>query len=236
MKCSGISIETSDIFCMLKRQVEMKIKICGLKREKDVDYVNQTMPDWIGFVFAGTKRKIDFETAKLLKQRLNPAINAVGVFVNADISLIASLVEKEVLDMVQLHGDEDEEYIISVRKHLVECGKEDIPIIKAVRVQTKEQILEVDNLPVDYLLLDAFKENEYGGSGSVFDHKLIPELKKPFILAGGITEKNVKSILEKVHREGRRPVCVDVSSSVETNGYKDKRKIERMVEVIRGMG
>ena len=211
----------------------MKIKICGLKRIADVDYVNQCMPDWIGFVFAGTKRKIDFETAEVLKQRLNPEIKTVGVFVNEEVSFIANLVTEGILDMIQLHGDEDEEYIIKLQKSLMEHNQTDIPITKAVRVQSKEQILEAEKLSVDYLLLDAFKEDEYGGSGKVFDHKLIPKLQKSFILAGGIAEKNVIGILEELKKRDKIPCCVDVSSSVETNGYKDKMKIGKIVEIVR---
>lgn len=211
----------------------MKIKICGLKRKEDIDYVNQSMPDWIGFVFAGSRRQIDYETAKILKQYLHPQIMAAGVFVNADISFIVRLAAEGILDMVQLHGDEDERYILELRSHLSEYGKKYIPVIKAVRVRTKEEIEEADDLPVDYLLLDAFKEDAYGGNGRMFDHKLIPQLKKPFILAGGITEKNVISILEELKKDDRLPVCVDVSSSVESNGYKDQEKIEKVIRRLR---
>lgn len=213
----------------------MKIKICGLKRKEDIDYVNQYMPDYIGFVFAGVKRKIDFETAKVLKHRLNPQIKAVGVFVNEDISFILRLVVDGILDIVQLHGDEDERYIIELKESLKNYGKKNIPIIKAVRVQTKEQILDAEQLPVECLLLDAFKEDEYGGSGKIFDHKLIPELQKPFILAGGITSENVMEILDELSRQGKKPVCIDVSSSVETNGYKDKIKIGNIVNKIHNL-
>ncbi|MDE6759255.1 MAG: phosphoribosylanthranilate isomerase [Lachnospiraceae bacterium] len=212
----------------------MKIKICGLKRKEDVDYVNQAVPDWVGFVFAGTKRQIDYETAKMLKQHLHPQIMVAGVFVNADISFIIRLVAAGILDMIQLHGDEDQAYILELRSHLSECGKENVTVIKAVRVRMEEEIKEADELPVDYLLLDAFDEESYGGSGKIFDHKLIPQLKKPFILAGGITEKNVICILEGLKEEGKLPVCVDVSSSVESNGYKDKEKIEKVIGKVRG--
>lgn len=210
----------------------MKIKICGLKRIEDVDYVNQCMPDFIGFVFAGTKRNIDFETAKTLKQRLNPEIKAVGVFVNEEIAFIIRLVTEGVLDMIQLHGCEDEEYITELRSLLMEHGKSEVAIIKSVRVQSKKQIIEAEKLPVDFLLLDTFREDEYGGSGIVFDHKLIPELEKKFILAGGITEKNVIDILDGLKKEQKTPFCIDVSSSVETNGVKDKSKMKKIVHIV----
>ncbi|MCM1157810.1 MAG: phosphoribosylanthranilate isomerase [Bacteroidales bacterium] len=210
----------------------MKIKICGLKRIEDVDYVNQSLPDFIGFVFAGTKRKIDFETARVLKQRLKPEIKAVGVFVNADIPFIVRLVDAGILDMLQLHGDEDRTYIEKLRDALAEHGRERVPIIKAVRVQTSRQILKAEGLPVDFLLLDAFKADEYGGSGRLFNHKLIPKLEKPYILAGGITIKNVTGILEELSEQGKLPYGIDVSSSVESNGNKDKFKIEELIKTV----
>lgn len=210
----------------------MKIKICGLKRMEDVDYVNQCMPDFIGFVFAGTKRRIDFETAKMLRKKLNPEIKAVGVFVNEEIAFITGLVTEGVLDLIQLHGEENEEYIMKLRKRLREYGKREIPIIKSVRVKSKKQIIETEKLPADFLLLDTFREDEYGGSGMVFDHKLIPKLGKKFILAGGITEKNVIGILEELKKEEKIPFCIDVSSSVEVDGFKDKWKIEKIVKLV----
>ena len=213
----------------------MQIKICGLKRKEDVDYVNQSMPDWIGFVFAGEKRKIDYETAKALKQQLNPQIRSVGVFVNADISFITRLVQDGILDMIQLHGDENREYIMKLKECLKKSEKSDVPIIKAVRVKNVMQILEDEKLPVDYLLLDAFKEDEYGGSGKVFDHNLIPDLHKPYILAGGIGLDNVTEILQTLAEKNRSPVCVDVSSSVETDGFKDQIKIEELVQRVKSL-
>ncbi len=211
----------------------MKLKICGLKREEDVDYVNQFKPDYAGFVFAGEKRKIDFDTAQKLKRRLSPEIPSVGVFVNADISFIVRLAEEGIVDMIQLHGDEDLNYITELRKCLEKSDKNIPPIIKSVRVKNVTQILEDEKLPVDYLLLDAFHENEYGGSGKVFDHTLIPELTKPYILAGGIDSNNVTDILKTLSARNRSPVCVDVSSSVETNGFKDKAKIQQLVQIVK---
>lgn len=213
----------------------MQIKICGLKRKEDVDYVNQSMPDWVGFVFAGEKRKIDYETAKTLKQALNSQIRSVGVFVNEDISFITRLVQDGILDMVQLHGDENREYIMKLKECLGKSEKSDVPIIKAVRVKNVIQILEDEKLPVDYLLLDAFKEDEYGGSGKVFDHNLIPDLHKPYILAGGIGLDNVTEILRTLAGKNRSPVCVDVSSSVETDGFKDQIKIEELVQLVKNI-
>ena len=212
----------------------MKIKICGLKREEDIEYVNVCKPDYIGFVFAGQKRKIDYDTAKHLKSKLDSSIRAVGVFVNENIEFIDRLVCDNIIDMIQLHGDEDENYISRLKEHLSVKGNQDIPIIKGVRVRSKEQVLESESLPVDYLLLDAFSEKDYGGVGVTFNHKLIPELCKPYMLAGGIDYENVTKIIENISLKNVSvPVCIDVSSSVETDGNKDYKKIKEMVNVVR---
>lgn len=212
----------------------MQIKICGLKRNEDVDYVNQTKPDCVGFVFAGAKRKIDFDTAKMLREKLDPSIPSVGVFVNAKIEFVVQLLEEGVIQIVQLHGDEDANYIQNLRHELEKSviTYKNITIIKAIRVKSLEEVLEAEKMAVDYLLLDAFKEDEYGGSGKVFDHNLIPKLKKPYFLAGGITAGNVVGILDSLKRKDNLPYCVDVSSSVETDGLKDRAKIAQIVEVV----
>lgn len=214
----------------------MDIKICGIKRIEDVDYVNQYQPDWIGFIFAGKKRKIDFETAKLLKSRLESSIKAVGVFVNEEIDHIVKLVNHHVIDLVQLHGDEDEEYICKLNESLGNIRRShDVSVIKAIRVKSTKQVLEAQKLPVDYLLLDAFMEDEYGGGGKVFDHRLIPNLSKPYLLAGGIDYNNVVKILDSLKSKGiALPCCIDVSSSVETDGCKDAEKIRKIISVVHG--
>ena len=215
----------------------MNIKICGLKRIEDVDYVNHYRPDWAGFVFAGEKRKIDFDTARQLKEHLDSSIKAVGVFVNADITYIEKLVSNHIIDMVQLHGDEDEKYINQLQDALcknVQSSVAHVTVIKAVRVKNTEQVQRAEKLPVDYLLLDAFKEDEYGGGGKVFDHNLIPDLKKPYILAGGIDCNNVTDILYLLSARGiKLPFCIDVSSSVETDGCKDEAKIRDIIDTVR---
>lgn len=212
----------------------MKIKICGLKRKEDVDYVNRWRPDYVGFVFAGTKRRIDYETAAILKANLDKSIKAVGVFVNADMSTIERLVQDSVIDIIQLHGDEDEDYIVQLRKRLIMVNCRETPVVKAVRVQNAGQVLEAEQLPVDALLLDAFSESEYGGSGKVFNHTNIPKLTKPYMLAGGIGCENVIEILKGIEEKNvTLPFCVDVSSSVETDGYKDEEKIKAMISVVK---
>lgn len=214
----------------------MKIKICGLRRKEDIDYVNLWRPDMAGFVFAGKKRRIDYETAKLLKENLNPEIKAVGVFVNADMEYIDRLAADDIIDMVQLHGDEDEVYIQSLKQSFREMGKTDIPIIKAVRVKSTEQVLAAEKLSVDYLLLDAFTEEEDGGSGRVFNHALIPNLEKPYLLAGGIGSDNVVKIIDYLKEKNvTLPFCIDVSSSVEVDGYKDEDKIVTIISLVQAL-
>ena len=209
----------------------MQIKICGLKRPEDVAYVNAAMPEYAGFVFAGTKRCIAPEYAKQLKEQMNPDIQTVGVFVNEEIPTIVQLVKEDTINIVQLHGDEDLAYIEKMQEVLgSEAHK--VPVIKAIRVQNPEQIKEAEALPVDYLLLDAFHVDEYGGSGKVFDHNLIPPLTKSYLLAGGIDRNNVAEILRILAEKNNLPMAVDVSSSVETDGIKDAGKIDELVHLV----
>lgn len=209
----------------------MQIKICGLKRPEDVAYVNAAMPEYAGFVFAGTKRCITPEYAKQLKEQMNPDIQTVGVFVNEEIPTIVQLVKEDTINIVQLHGDEDLAYIERMQEVLgSEAHK--VPVIKAIRVQNPEQIKEAEALPVDYLLLDAFHVDEYGGSGKVFDHNLIPPLTKSYLLAGGIDRNNVAEILRILAEKNNLPMAVDVSSSVETDGIKDAGKIDELVHLV----
>ena len=199
-----------------------KIKICGLKREEDISYANELMPDYIGFVFAGEKRKISFEQAEKLKSKLNKRITAIGVFVNEDIDNVANLANKGVIDIIQLHGDEDNNYIDKLR------AKTDKKIIKAVRIKNKDDIINSKNINSDYLLFDSFTDKMYGGTGVKFDHSLLPENKRDFFLAGGINEDDVKRIVETIN-----PYCIDVSSSVETDGYKDYEKMKKIIKNVK---
>lgn len=202
-----------------------KIKICGLSRQDDINYANKVLPDYIGFVFAKSRRQISEETAKLLKASLNASIKAVGVFVNEDIQTIIRLYRSNVIDIVQLHGDENENYIKRLKAEITS------PIIKAVRVRTAEDIIKASKeFSCDYLLLDTYRENEYGGSGETFDWSLISKVNKPYFLAGGINERNVLEAITKCH-----PYCIDVSSGVETNGCKELKKIEDIVTMVRSV-
>jgi len=202
-----------------------KVKICGLTRQEDIAAVNRYLPDYMGFVFApGSRRRVTPEQACLLKERLDSRIKAVGVFTNETVQNIAALCDTGVIDIVQLHGDETEEFIRALRK------KTASPVIKAVRVRSAEQILQAQELSCDLLLLDTYQKGRYGGSGKTFDHSLIPALQKPFFLAGGLNESNIEQAVL-----ASRPFAVDVSSGAETDGVKDENKIRRIMETVRNI-
>lgn len=191
-----------------------KIKICGIRRTCDIEFVNEAKPDYIGFVFAKSPRQVSFDVAAELKDKLDKNIKTVGVFVNSPISEILPLVKEGIIDLIQLHGEEDEHFIEQLKDYTT------APIIKAVRVQSQQDIIDKQELPCEFLLLDTFQKDVYGGSGQTFDWTLIPKLKKPFFLAGGININNINQAISACH-----PYCVDVSSGVETDGVKDREKI-----------
>ena len=196
-----------------------KIKICGLTREEDINIVNDYLPDYIGFVFAKSKRQLSLSQAKHLKSLLNPAIQAVGVFVNEPIDNLLEYEKEKVIDIVQLHGDEDSAYIQELKTKIK------LPIIKAIRVQQESDISQ--NFNVDYLLFDKYLEGAYGGGGESFDWQTIRDMTRPYFLAGGINLDNIHAAIQKA------PYAIDVSSGVETNGIKDKDKIRQIISIIR---
>ena len=190
----------------------VKVKICGLTRAEDIDAVNSVLPDYIGFVFAPSRRRIDRKTAAMLKERLDPRIKAVGVFVNQDFSFITGL--KGIIDIAQLHGDEDGGFIRRVG--------EVFPVIKAVGVGEALPVLPEEP---DYLIFDS----PHGGSGKCFDWTLLKGVNSPYFLAGGLNRENVSGAIKMLG-----PFCVDVSGGVETDGFKDVEKIEKFVKIVRG--
>jgi phosphoribosylanthranilate isomerase len=199
------------------------IKICGIRRYEDIDILNQLRPDYAGFVFAKSPKEISDDLALSLRERILPSIKTVGVFVNEDLKRIVKLCQSQTIDMVQLHGDEDENYIKTLRTLLPN------QIIKAIRVKSKETIKEAIDYKSDYLLLDSHSDNKYGGSGRVFDWSLIDKLEQPFFLAGGLDCDNVLEAIRSC-----KPYGVDVSSGVETDGYKDPDKIREFIRKIKG--
>ena len=202
-----------------------KVKICGLKRAQDIEIVNKFRPDYIGFVLAKSKRQIPLETAVTLKALLNPHIKAVGVFVNEMLSNILEYEKRGAIDIIQLHGDEDLNYI----KKLKEVSQ--LPIVKAFRIKDEESLIQQKKLiecPVlDGVLLDAYHPTTYGGIGESFDWKLLNQIHRPYFLAGGIGRDNIEEAL--LHK----PYAIDASSKVETDGYKDEDKIRGLIEAVR---
>lgn len=199
-----------------------RIKLCGLRRREDIFFANAIQPDFVGFVFAPSKRRVTAETAYELRTLLKSEIPAVGVFVNAPEKEILELAEAGIIQMIQLHGQEDMEYIKRMKQ---QCS---LPVIKAVSVKAREDIVSFQDSEADYLLFDQGN----GGSGRAFDWSLLTEdLKKPFFLAGGISAENVREALKKYH-----PFAVDASSSVESEGVKDFEKMKRLTELVHGIG
>jgi len=196
-----------------------KIKICGLSRVEDIVIVNRVLPDFIGFVFAPSRRRVCAAAAAALKTSLDPRIKAVGVFVNDDIGIIADMHRNNIIDLAQLHGDEDDAYIANLKERCC-C-----PIIKAVGVGSR-----LPTMPdgADYLLFDALSEQR-GGAGKTFDWNLLADYAgPPFFLSGGLDVHNVSEAIKTLS-----PYCVDVSSGVESGGFKNKKMIADFVRIAR---
>lgn len=189
-----------------------KIKICGIRREKDIEYINELKPDYIGFILSqGFRRSIDRSTARRLREMLSPEIKAVGVFVNESAQLVRSFVDDGIIDIVQLHGNETPQYCDELR---------DLTVIKYFNSDSFGKIGDYD---VDYYLFDSGT-----GTGRSFDWADIPQTDVPFFLAGGIGAHNIERALREVN-----PYCIDLSSAVETDGFKDYDKIKEIMEIIR---
>lgn len=201
-----------------------RIKICGLSRPEDMDYANAASPDYIGFVFAESRRRVTAESALAMKKRLSPAIKAAGVFVDAEQSFIAEICKKGIIDIIQLHGAEDGEYIAAVKAL---TGK---PVIKAFCVKGAKGAAEAENSPADWVLFDAYSPEEAGGTGVTFDWSAIKNVRRPFFLAGGLNVSNMESAFRELN-----PFCFDVSSGAETGGFKDGRKMADIVKLVRSL-
>ena len=200
-----------------------KIKICGLTRREDILAVNTWKPDYAGFVFAPGKRRLTGTKAQELRELMLPEIPAVGVFVNSPIEDILSLTGKGIIDLIQLHGDEDRDYLMELKS----CLAPGFPVIKAIRIRQAQDRKEAENLPADFLLFDTYTKGLYGGSGKTFDWSMIPDIKKPWFLAGGIDSSNVRQAMKTM------AYCLDLSSSVETDGKKDPQKIKEIIQTVR---
>lgn len=198
------------------------VKICGLQEAMHVQAAVENGADFIGFVFAPSKRKISMEKAKQLAAHIPPTVQKVGVFVNESLATIRQIYETVGLDYVQYHGDETNEFIQSVG----------YPSIKAFSITNDTDFETIANYQVDYYLFDAPGVDYRGGAGHTFDWSLLEKANLQIdriFLAGGLSSDNVKEAVTRVH-----PYAVDVSSGVETDGRKDNQKIQAFIQQVKG--
>ncbi len=194
-----------------------KIKLCGIMNELAVNAANELRPDYVGFVFAPkSKRRITPEQASVLKRILHPEIMTVGVFTDETPEQIASLANEGIIDLIQLHGHENADYITSLRLLTHK------PVIQAFRIICSQDILDAEKSPADHVLLDSG-----AGTGILFDWSLIHEIQRPYFLAGGLDAHNVGPAIKALH-----PYAVDVSSGIETDGVKDIHKMARFISAV----
>ncbi len=203
-------------------QAGTRIKICGLRRREDILAVNRAKPDFCGFIVEVSKsfRSISAEKVRELTKGLAEGILPAGVFVDAPPELPVKLLEEGSIAMVQLHGQEDEAYLMTLRSYTEK------PIIQAFSIRTEEDIERALTSTADYILLDQGS----GGTGKVFNWSLVPEISRPFFLAGGLGLENLKEAVCQVH-----PWAVDLSSSLETDGKKDADKMQKAVKLVRNL-
>ena len=196
-----------------------RIKMCGLRRMEDIGAVNGLNPEYIGFVFfPGSKRYVTPETAKELRAGLAPGIRAVGVFVDEEPETVARLLEDGTVDIAQLHGHEDEAYLAGLRKLT------DKPLIRAFRIRSAEDARQAEASTADEILLDAG-----AGDGKTFEWELAVGVGRPYFLAGGLTPENAGEAVARLH-----PFALDVSSGIETDGWKDPEKMRAFMRAVKG--
>ncbi len=195
-----------------------KIKICGMKSKQDIEFANDLMPEFVGFVFAkDSKRYVTPQQAAEFRWLLDYRIAAVGVFVDEEPEKVAELANDEVIDLIQLHGSENNQYIAKLR------SMTDVPIIQAFMADRPYDIETANLSDADFILLDSGR-----GSGNTFDHSLLKGISRPYFLAGGLTPENVRAAAEEF-----MPYAVDASSSLETEGVKDAEKIRAFINAVR---
>lgn len=199
----------------------MKVKICGIQDMKTAEIAIESGADAIGYVFAESKRKISLEEAKKITGSLPEKVLKIGVFVNETKEVLERTFEEVGLTHLQLHGDESPEFCRSIR----------YPVIKAIRVKSELDLLNIPQYDCDYILLDSPYGKYRGGNGTTFDWKLLKDIKiqqDKLILAGGL---NIENVMEAT--ELGNPAMVDVSSGVETNGIKDHSKIVDFIKKVK---
>lgn len=195
---------------------ETKVKFCSLRRPEDVDFVNELLPDYIGYIFSRRfKRFVEPELALEMTEKLDRRIVPVGVFVNEPQEYILNIVDDEIIRMIQLHGNESEDYILELK------FKSGLAVIKYFKIESEADIEKANNSAADYVLL----EGGLPGNAATFDYSLLKGMTRPYILAGGLNPDNVKQRIELTH-----PYAVDTSSGVETDGVKDFEKMKRFIE------
>lgn len=195
-----------------------KIKMCGMCREQDVEYANKVLPEYIGYIFVKKSRRyISPETAAKFTELLDKRIIPVGVFIDEDIHNIARLVNIGTIRAVQLHGNEDDEYISALREQVK------VPVIKAFKVRNTGDVEQAECSSADMILLDSGE-----GSGELFDHSFLKNIRREYFLAGGLSPANIRNVLEQLV-----PYAVDVSSGIETDGVKDLKKMQSFAELVR---
>ncbi len=197
-----------------------KIKICGLKSDRDIAAVNELLPEFAGFVFWNkSKRYVTADEASFLKQSLDKRIKAVGVFVDEDMETVMKLLDRGIINVVQLHGNEGETYIHRLK---AETGCE---IIRAFKIRNFDDVQKANTSCADMVLLDSGM-----GTGESFDWKYINAIERQYILAGGLSPENVGEAVKNL-----KPYGVDASSLLETDGVKDAAKMQKFVEEVRNI-
>ena len=218
-----------------------KVKMCGISKVETIPAVVEAKPNYMGLVFAPSKRQVTVEQAKTLVEELhkgcakkygsdtepdkNDTIKTVGVFVNETVDNLVTIANEANLDAVQLHGDEDETFIQSLK----ECTN--VEVWKAVQIRSAADVEEWIDSSADMILFDAYHKDERGGTGEVFDWSSLDEFERPFMLAGGIDSTNVARAIRTV-----RPYGIDTSSGIETNGVKDDEKITAFTKIVKSIG
>lgn len=218
-----------------------KIKMCGISKVGTIPAVVEAKPNYMGLVFAPSKRQVTVDQAKTLVEELhkgcakkygsdtepdeNDTIKTVGVFVNETVDNLVTIVNEANLDAVQLHGDEDEIFIQSLKE------RTNVEVWKAVQIRSAADVEEWIDSSADMLLFDAYHKDERGGTGEVFDWSSLDAFERPFMLAGGIDSTNVARAIRTV-----RPYGIDTSSGIETNGVKDDEKITAFTKIVKSIG
>ena len=218
-----------------------KVKMCGISKVETIPAVVEAKPDYMGLLFAPSKRQVTVNQAKILVEELhrgyakkygsdtehdkNDTIKTVGVFVNETVDNLVTIANEANLDAVQLHGDEDETFIQSLKE------RTSVEVWKAIQIRTTADTEKWIDSSADMLLFDAYHKDERGGTGEVFDWSSLDAFERPFMLAGGIDSTNVARAIRTV-----RPYGIDISSGIETNGVKDDEKITAFTKIVKSIG